>query len=170
MSYSSIGHLDTLGAWDFERNNKPCEFLRLKVKILLSQLCVGPSQPKLKCQFQKTSHGKIVIFSTCQRYSREVIPLFAQAEGCNTNIGTMTQGKAAKGDNATSLLECFPEPFCTFQEHEHVGCLWFLQNQVWDVGDEYHDDEDPGYRIREIYEAQSCSICMNIMKYHAHLD
>ena len=108
VSYSSIGHLDTWGAWDFERNNKPCEFPRLKVKILLSQLCVGPSQPKLKCQFQKTSHGKIVIVSTCQRHSREVMPLFAQAEGCNTNIGTMTQGKAAKGDNATSLLECFP--------------------------------------------------------------
>eukprot|EP00931_Biecheleriopsis_adriatica_P092947 TRINITY_DN66703_c0_g1_i1.p1 TRINITY_DN66703_c0_g1~~TRINITY_DN66703_c0_g1_i1.p1 ORF type:complete len:764 (-),score=197.05 TRINITY_DN66703_c0_g1_i1:62-2353(-) len=26
--------------------------------------------------------------------------------------------------------------------------------QVWDVGDEYHDDDDPGYRIREIYEAE----------------
>lgn len=28
------------------------------------------------------------------------------------------------------------------------------QTSVWDVGDEYHDDEDPGYRIREIYEAE----------------
>ena len=70
-------------------------------------------------------------------------------------------------NNVTSSV--FPSPFwsfCTFQEHEHVGCLWFLQNQVWDVGDEYHDDEDPGYRIREIYEAQSLSICMNSTKYH----
>eukprot|EP00913_Durusdinium_trenchii_P018740 g17610.t1 len=28
------------------------------------------------------------------------------------------------------------------------------QKEVWDVDDEYHDDEDPGYRIREIYEAE----------------
>jgi len=28
------------------------------------------------------------------------------------------------------------------------------QTSVWDVGDEYHDDEDPGYRIREIFEAE----------------
>ncbi|CAE7838267.1 unnamed protein product [Symbiodinium sp. CCMP2592] len=28
------------------------------------------------------------------------------------------------------------------------------QQEVWDVNDEYHDDEDPGYRIREIYEAE----------------
>mmetsp|Transcript_2405 Transcript_2405/g.4401 ORF Transcript_2405/g.4401 Transcript_2405/m.4401 type:complete len:734 (-) Transcript_2405:69-2270(-) len=26
--------------------------------------------------------------------------------------------------------------------------------EVWDEGDEYHDDDDPGYRIREIYEAE----------------
>ncbi|CAE7742590.1 unnamed protein product [Symbiodinium microadriaticum] len=28
------------------------------------------------------------------------------------------------------------------------------QQEAWDVNDEYHDDEDPGYRIREIYEAE----------------
>ncbi|CAE7284360.1 unnamed protein product [Symbiodinium natans] len=28
------------------------------------------------------------------------------------------------------------------------------QQEIWDVDDEYHDDEDPGYRIREIYEAE----------------
>lgn len=27
-------------------------------------------------------------------------------------------------------------------------------DQEWDIGDEYHDDDDPGYRIREIYEAE----------------
>lgn len=26
--------------------------------------------------------------------------------------------------------------------------------EVWDAEDEYHDDDDPGYRIREIYEAE----------------
>jgi len=26
--------------------------------------------------------------------------------------------------------------------------------EVWDIDDEYHDDDDPGYRIREIYEAE----------------
>ena len=26
--------------------------------------------------------------------------------------------------------------------------------KVWDMDDEYHDDEDPGYRIREIFEAE----------------
>jgi serine/threonine protein kinase len=27
-------------------------------------------------------------------------------------------------------------------------------DEDWDEGDEYHDDDDPGYRIREIYEAE----------------
>ncbi|CAJ1461043.1 unnamed protein product [Effrenium voratum] len=26
--------------------------------------------------------------------------------------------------------------------------------EVWDADDQYHDDDDPGYRIREIYEAE----------------
>ena len=89
----TLGHLGspwvTLGAWDFERNNKMCEFPRLKVKILLSQLCVGP-----RCQFQKTPHGKMV--STWRHSASEVIPLFAQAEGCTSNIGTMTQRKVTR--------------------------------------------------------------------------
>eukprot|EP00930_Biecheleria_cincta_P040489 TRINITY_DN27739_c0_g3_i1.p1 TRINITY_DN27739_c0_g3~~TRINITY_DN27739_c0_g3_i1.p1 ORF type:complete len:733 (-),score=141.42 TRINITY_DN27739_c0_g3_i1:66-2264(-) len=27
-------------------------------------------------------------------------------------------------------------------------------HEIWDIDDEYHDDDDPGYRIREIYEAE----------------
>ena len=34
--------------------------------------------------------------------------------------------------------------------------------QIWDVDDEYHDDEDPGYRIREIYEAREWHVLVNV--------
>ena len=97
--------------------------------------------------------------------TREVIPLFAQAEGYPSNIGTMTQRKVRKVTMQRHFLS-----FLKHSAHSKNTNLLVSLNEVWDVGDEYHDDEDPGYRIREIYEAQSCSICMNIMKYHADLD
>lgn len=35
--------------------------------------------------------------------------------------------------------------------------------EVWDAEDEYHDDDDPGYRIREIYEAELLAELSNKM-------
>ena len=36
--------------------------------------------------------------------------------------------------------------------------MWNGSTQIWDENDEYHDDEDPGYRIREIYEASASAV------------
>lgn len=36
-------------------------------------------------------------------------------------------------------------------------------HEVWDIDDEYHDDDDPGYRIREIYEAELLAELANKM-------
>eukprot|EP00971_Amphidinium_carterae_P188483 3741328-Amphidinium_carterae.3 len=42
---------------------------------------------------------------------------------------------------------------------EKLAALRVLRSSIaraeWDVDDEYRDDDDPGYRIREIYEAMS---------------
>jgi len=45
-----------------------------------------------------------------------------------------------------------PAPSSHYQPRRHGGQAG--ADEEWDANDEYHDDDDPGYRIREIYEAE----------------